>query len=158
MIFSWRLNVCHNSQTHLYSMVILAESAIQHTFGCCCCYYYYCCGCHCRRRRWCCCCFRLNLSQFFSVVVRCVYALRIHVISACLFWLLLLLCDFTQSKIRLCAYRCCCCCAFILLLFFFSFLFRSCFFLFCSLLFILFVRVPYPIRSKPICIECCVYV
>lgn len=158
MIFSWRLNVCHNSQTHLYSMVILAESAIQHTFGCCCYYYYYYCyGCYCRRR--CCCWFRLNSSPFFSAVVR----------SVCM-------CFAYMLSLRVC-FDCCCCFAILrsrkyvcvrtdaavavalLFYFYFSsrFFFEVVFFCFSSFLFILFVRVPYPIQSKPICIVCCVY-
>lgn len=100
----------------------------------------------------------IRVSFFLLLFDPCVCASHTCYLCVSVLIVVVVFCDFTQSKIRLCAYRCCCCCcAFILLLFFFSFLFRSCFFCFSSFLFILFVRVPYPIQSKPICIVCCVY-
>lgn len=98
--------------------------------------------------------------SFFSAVVR----------SVCM-------CFAYMLSLRVC-FDCCCCvlrfyaventfvCVPMLLLllrFYFTFIFllvsfsKLFFFCFSSLLFILFVRVPYPIRSKPICIVCCVY-
>lgn len=155
MIVSWRLNVCHNSQTHLYSMVILPESRHNsiHSAGVA--------AAAATADWWCCCCcwFRLNSTRFSCV-------LRMHDISVC--FDCCCCCCFAILRslkydwivwyvecMRMCVCVCRRCCAFrsLLLLFFlfFSFLFRIYFFFvfFARFYFIYFVRVPYPNRSEP---------
>lgn len=162
MIFSWRLNVCHNSQTHLYSMVILPESAIQYI--------------------------RLLLllllllllmllllvsfefDCFFSSVW-CMYVLRIQVICVCFVCCCCFVVRFyaVWSMFVLNVYVCVpmpllllpllpLLLRFIvaLLFFFISFLFRICFFLFLS--FYLFILSVSRIRSAIRCVCMCVYV
>lgn len=98
-------------------------------------------------------------SVFFCCCSIRVYVLRIHVISACLFWLLLLCFAILRSRKYACVRTDAAVAVALLFYFYFSsrFFFEVVFFCFSSFLFILFVRVPYPIQSKPICIVCCVY-